>query len=570
MPHLALPTLTSYLRPRGIDVIQRDLNVETFDTILSRDHIEQSLARLRDRTAAGKRRPARHAPPRDKLEWALQEGPRLAARVEQAKSDLRSDAFLDGPRGVQAFLDIGACQEIASLPFFPSSLDLLGLVPPAPVDNSRLLFQAARDPQRNLFVEIFQGGIVADVLRTQPDILGISIPTMGQMLAGVTLASLVKQAGYSGHITVGGPHITMLREVLPQVPALFDLIDSAVLFDGEEPLFQLAEALDGRGDLSRISNLIYHDEHGVHVSEHAKPGASLEPRLPDFDGLPLDRYFAPRLVLPLLTSHSCYHGKCAFCGVGYGEPAAFRPLASELIADQVQALQAKYGVRHIFFADEAISPRHLRDLPAAFEKLATPVHWCGCARFEQALSQEIIDKMARGGCRMLLYGLETASAPIMQRMLKGTDVEAMARILDQGASAGIWNHVFFFFGFPGETLDHAQETVNFLYAHQDSVHSASAGTFALERHAPVYRFPEKYGVKRIVADPDRDLAIHFDYDVETGMDEEMAARAISGFLNVLPVKRYGHFYANDTYRFLYASYQSEQAKSFPPWLVPET
>ncbi len=31
MPHLALPTLTAYLRQEGVAVLQRDLNVEVFD-----------------------------------------------------------------------------------------------------------------------------------------------------------------------------------------------------------------------------------------------------------------------------------------------------------------------------------------------------------------------------------------------------------------------------------------------------------------------------------------------------------------------------------------------------------
>ena len=67
------------------------------------------------------------------------------------------------------------------------------------------------------------------------------------MLAGMTLAHLIKQSGLGCHVTVGGPHITMLREQLPKAPALFKLIDSAVLFEGEEPLLRLAETLDAHG-----------------------------------------------------------------------------------------------------------------------------------------------------------------------------------------------------------------------------------------------------------------------------------------------------------------------------------
>ncbi len=45
MPHLALPSLTAYLRPRGVEVIQRDLNAEVFDHILTAGYLRASLER---------------------------------------------------------------------------------------------------------------------------------------------------------------------------------------------------------------------------------------------------------------------------------------------------------------------------------------------------------------------------------------------------------------------------------------------------------------------------------------------------------------------------------------------
>ena len=73
----------------------------------------------------------------------------------------------------------------------------------------------------------------------------------------------------------------------------------------------------------------------------------------------------------------------------------------------------------------------------------------------------------------------------MQRMLKGTQLEHMHRILRESTAAGIWNHTFFFFGFPGESLDDAQQTVNFLYQNKYHVNSAGFGNFLLELDAPV-------------------------------------------------------------------------------------
>ena len=567
MPHLALPTLTAYLRPHGIEVIQRDLNLETFDEILTHAYLAQAVDRLRQDYRAHGARWLRDR--RGRVEWALANGSQFVAQIEEAMSAIRGDAFLDGPTGLHAFQVMVQSLEAASLPFYPAALNLSTYIPAIPVDRSQSLRQAVRDPQHNMFLDIFGRGIVSDIERQRPDIVGISLATLEQMLAGMTLGHLIKETGLPCHVTVGGPHVSMLREEIPQVPALFDLFDSAVVFEGEKPLLRLAEALDGDGDLSKVPNLIYKDGGQIRTTPREEPERIADLPLPDFDGLPLDRYLAPRLVLPLLTSHGCYHGQCAFCNVGYGGPNFFCQLPAERVVERMMALHDKHGVQHIFFADEAITPHNLKRMSPLLEELGAPIHWCGCARLEKALTRERLESMARGGCRMLLFGLETASEPILQRMAKGTQREHMGRILREGAEVGIWNHVFFFFGFPGETIGHAQETVNFVYEHKQAVHSASPGAFTLVRHAPVYCDPAKYGIKRIVQDPNRDLAIHFDFEVESGMDEAMAELVVSRFVDALPEKRLGHYYVNDIYRFLYASDLRDRGAALPPWLVPE-
>ena len=569
MPHLALPTLASYLRAQGVEVVQRDVNLEAFDEVLTRDYLEQAVDRLRREYGAGaRRRPNRWAQPSQVLRQALACGPQLAAQVEEAKAIVRSDAFLEGPKGLQAFLTVTQSLNLASLPFYPASLEFSTYVPPSPADRSRSLLAAVGDPRANMFLDIFRPGVIRDVEREQPNVVGISISALEQMLAGMTLAYLIKGAGLACHVTVGGPHVTMLREELLKVPALFDWFDSAVVFDGEEPLLRLIEALDGDGDLSKVPSLIYRDGDRVRATAHGEPARPAHLPRPDFGGLPLGRYLAPKLVLPLATSRGCYHGRCAFCNVGYGGSTAYRPLRAEQVVEQMVELKSRYGARYVFFADEAIAPRNLRGMSALLEELGSPVEWCGCVRFERALSGELLERMARGGCRMLLFGLETASRSVMARMAKGTELEEMSRILRQSAQAGIWNHTFFFFGFPGETIDQAQETVDFVYEHKLAIHSASPGAFLLERYAPAHRYPGQYGIRRIVQDPGRDLAIHFDYKVEAGIDEAMAGRLVSHLLDVLPEKRFGHYYVHDVYRFLYASHLREQGLPLPPWLVP--
>jgi anaerobic magnesium-protoporphyrin IX monomethyl ester cyclase len=561
MPHLALPTLTAYLRAHGVEVIQRDLNVEFFDALLTRGALQDALARLREQL------PSASAVMAPALRAALADGPRLAAQVEGAKAVFRSPDFYDGEASLLAFLTLAQSLDLISLPFAPTVVGLTNFRPPVPADSSHSLLRIVGDPQRNIFLDFFRQRVLPDIVREQPDIVGISIPTLDQMIAGMTLGHLIKAAGLPCHVTVGGPHISMLRERLPKVPEIFQLFDSAVVFDGETALLRLVEALDGDGDLSKVPNLIYRAKRGTVVVRSTPVVVEPHPNLlPDFDDLPLERYLVPLPVLPMLSAHGCYHGKCGFCNVGYGGPGTFSQLDADLVVEQMLRLHAKYGARHIFFADEAMTPRNLKVMSARLAEVGSPVHWCGCVRFDAALTRDLLEHMAEGGCRMLLFGLETAAERTIKRMLKGTKLPEMSRILRDSTAAGIWNHTFFFFGFPGETMEEAQETVNFVYAHQDAIHSASPGAFLLERYSPVACAPKKYGVT-IWDDPDRGLAIYFDYDVAKGLDEAMADNLASRLIDVLPKKQFGQFYMHDSYRLLYASDLHEKERSLPLWLA---
>jgi anaerobic magnesium-protoporphyrin IX monomethyl ester cyclase len=576
MPHMALPVLTGWLRRHGHQVTQRDLNVEAFDEILSHRYLRQAMDQIRSRfgTPLGDSRfghPAAQElePEPERVTWALQFGSQIVRQVEEAKAALRSPAFYDGAASQTPFLTVGAALELASLAYYPSQFEFSRFAGPGRPDSSRDLLLAARDPQTNPFYNLFRKGVIRDLQRERPALVGISVPTEGQFLAALTLAALIRDAGLKCHITMGGPHISMLREQVLRVPALFDLVDSFVVFEGELPLLRLVEALESGSDLAGVPNLIYRQpgtKSDIRATPVLSPG-EVRPVLleqsPDFDGLSLGLYLVPEPVLPLISAHGCYYGRCAFCNVGYGNPFEFHPYPVERVIEQMHALQQKYGCRHIFFVDEAIPMRSMRLIAAALTAENSQLNWTGAARLEKALTPQLLSDISSGGCRMLLFGLESAAEPNMLRMNKGTSKAEMSRVLRESAAAGIWNHAFFFFGFPGETIAEAQETVNFLYEHQESIHSASPGTFTLERYSPAHRDPQKYGVKRVIEQPARDLATYFAYEPETGMDEVAANELIERLVEQLPEKPYGLYYINDVYKFMYASELHRRGQALP-------
>jgi len=568
MPHLATPMLTAWLRGLGVEVVQRDLNLEVMERLLTADMVRRAQREVRRRYGSRGARAAAVGPVPDEraVAWALKMGDVLAARVEHAKQVFRSAAFWEGPRGREALETLVGSLQLLSLPAYPGRLDLSAYQAPLPEDSSRNALRLARDPRANVFYAVLEEQILPGLLAESADLVGISIPTMNQMVAGLTVAHLLRAHGYAGHITIGGPHVTMLREQLPAAPALFDLVDSAIVFEGEAPLAALVRALERGGDLSGVPNLIYRRGTEIVSNRLGEPVPLAALPLPDFDGLPLERYLIPEPVLPLISSRGCYHGRCAFCSAGYGGARRVETLPPEETVRRMLALRERYGARHIWFADEAIAPAGLRGMAERLSACGAPLAWAAYGRMDRALDARLLRSLSAAGCRMLLYGLESASPPIVEAMRKGTTVPEMDRILQEGAAAGLWNHVFFFFGFPGETMADAQATVDFLYAHRDCIHSAAIGTFMLERHAPVWRSPEEFGVSDVTAGEGGDLAITFDYRVSAGLDATLAEMAVSRLMDALPTKEYPQWYVHDTYRLLYASRLRDASQPYPTWL----
>jgi len=568
MPHLALPSLTAYLRNHGVEVEPWDLNIDTFDQILSKRHMDGILHRLRrarrlidEEDVDSRLEQARFR----MMEWALQNGPRIARRIDWAKDVIRSQRFFEPEVSFEALSTITEGLRLASAPYYPSTLHLMGYNSAYPQDSTRAILTAVQDSDYNMFRPLFRRTVLPRIQQSAPDVVGISITSAHQVIAAFTLASLIKETGVNTHVTLGGKMITCWRELLPERKPLWNLFDSAIVLQGEQNLLQLIETLEQDGDLSSVPNLLYREGRSIRVNDPAPPRPAKSLPAPDFEGLPLERYLSPTPVIPLLASRGCYWGRCAFCNVGYGESKQFSENRPEEIAAEMMSLSETYDTPYIFFSDEALSPRMLKTLSQELIEANAELNWACCARFEPGITGEVLSRMRKAGCRMILYGLESGSQRVLDRMSKGTRLEVARRILEEGAEAGIWNHVFVFFGFPGETEEDAEETIQFFRDNRDVIHSGSSSTFLLERHAQVAQSPADYGVTRLIQHPEQDLAYYYDYQVSSGVTPEQAKEFEERFIDSLPDKPFPQFYFHDVYRFLYACHLPE-SEPFPTLL----
>jgi anaerobic magnesium-protoporphyrin IX monomethyl ester cyclase len=537
-PYLSLPTLTAVLRAAGHQVVQKDVNLEMYDWFFSEDFLRRVLKRVPQQLD----RLRKLAKKRELEEWetelqlALCDLTReriaeLIQKAEKAKQIIRGGEFYEADKLEWAINTFREITSTISLVYAPARI----CMPPMETDLSYKVFvssellDAARDSQVNVYRDVFDHVLRPAIEAERPDVIGISIVLQQQLFSTITFCALIKEQFPNIHVTIGGNTVTRLRDVLPGKTDLFSLFDSAVIYEGETAFLQLVEAVGAGRNLSGVPNLIYRDKEGIHTSSltYAEDMAALPP--PDFEGLPLEKYFVPDRILPYLATRGCYWGRCEFCDHGEGYTAGYRTKKIEQITEEIRGLKEKYKTRHYHFTDESYPPALFRKLTRKLVESQADIIWTTHMRFEKSLLEDTVWKdAAASGCKYLHFGFESGNERVLKLMDKATTGEVIQRSLQLSADAGIWNHVMGFFGFPGETREDALSSVRFLEDNRELVHSIGFGTFDLSRHTPVAKNPEKFGVTPYV-NPEWDLALDYYYTVREGLSVEEAERVFEEF-----------------------------------------
>jgi len=121
------------------------------------------------------------------------------------------------------------------------------------------------------------------------------------------------------------------------------------------------------------------------------------------------------------------------------------------------------------------------------------IKWSDSVRSD-CLDKELILKMKKAGCIALTFGIESGSDSTLKRMKKGIISKKSSDILRWSSSAGIFNIVNFIVGFPQESDEDFQETLDFIRQNINFIHSTSLNKFILH-NSDILINPLKYGIE---------------------------------------------------------------------------
>jgi anaerobic magnesium-protoporphyrin IX monomethyl ester cyclase len=330
-----------------------------------------------------------------------------------------------------------------------------------------LAYLAAVLRQAGHDVAILDANVEKDALRPvrdrlvsfEPDVVGISV--VSQLFrTSLKIAAMAKATLPGARVVMGGSHPT----VFPEAVAAERDVDYVVRGEGEDTVVELVAALERGDGVAGIRGIVHKSGGGV-VVEPPRPLIQDLDRLPfpAYDLLPVGHYAPPQATrLPfmgMITSRGCAY-RCAFCDARVVMGGRYRAHSPERTLAEVEYLVRTFGVREIMFKDSEFVQDRARAarLSGLLAAARLPVSWICNGRVGRT-DLELMRTMKAGGCALVMFGVESGSQSVLDRLKKGFTLAEVHRTFRDAREAGLKTSANFLIGNPGESAGDVRASI---------------------------------------------------------------------------------------------------------------
>jgi anaerobic magnesium-protoporphyrin IX monomethyl ester cyclase len=321
--------------------------------------------------------------------------------------------------------------------------------------------------------------VVERVLASAPDVVGLAAQFQHRGAEFLALAAALRRAGFAGHITAGGHFASM---GYAQVLSARSGVNSVVLYEGEQTIVELLNALAEKRDLTGVAGLAFLGPRGV-LRTATRNLAQ------DLDALPTARRYRAHTrhlgvpFVPISGSRGCW-ARCSFCSITsqlrdareHGAQGRLLRLRSpENLASEMIPLAHAVGDSAIFcFHDENFLLPRPEDTLTRVSAIKQLLDAAGMGRVgfvgkcrPDTLTPELAHSLAELGVIRLYVGVENASQAGADHLNRRVRVQAMDQGLQACRDAGIaacYNLLLFE---PETTLDDVADNIAFIRRHPE-------------------------------------------------------------------------------------------------------
>lgn len=344
--------------------------------------------------------------------------------------------------------------------------------------------------------------IVRIIRDEKPKIIGIGCVYTQHFWDIPPIARLIKKTDPSIKVVLGGNHATVFAKDILKEPS-FDFV---VRGEGEKTFHELCQKiLVGSVNFDDVEGITRRDSEGRIVTN---PGRELiknldELPMPDYSLIDVKKYASPLTKSPyimrfpivgIMTSRGC-PGRCVFCTVKAVWGKTWRGRSAKNTVDEIEQLVKNYGIREISFLDDSVSVNRQRwvDICAELINRKIDIKWTtpnGIAFW--TLNNDILKLMKKAGCYRITFGIESANEETKKFIGKTQPLSQAKALIKYANSIGMWTICTNILGFPYETKEAMQDTVDF--AKSSGTDFAAFYLLAPHLTSDVYQFFKKEGL----------------------------------------------------------------------------
>ena len=299
--------------------------------------------------------------------------------------------------------------------------------------------------------------------KMNPQIVGLTANT-SNIKNAINYLKLIKNELPNSLTVIGGPHSSFLPiETLKSSPAL----DVVVIGEGEETLSELAEHCcnNNNRNLEEIKGIAYKDSNNENIKLNPP-----RPLIADLDSIP----FPARHLVPfesygttkngsgdMITSRGCVYS-CGYCSSSLIMGKKFRARSPENVVNEIEELVHNYKIGDIAFMDDTfmLNKRRANAIADEIRNRGLDVSFIASSRVDM-VDKNLLEKLKGSGLATLYYGVESGSQRVLDMMKKGITIKQAESAVKSAKDVGINVITSFILGFPGETLEEIDKTIDF-------------------------------------------------------------------------------------------------------------
>jgi len=335
-----------------------------------------------------------------------------------------------------------------------------------------ILYCAGVLQQHNVPVKITDGCIdgwdtvIKKAIEFKPTIIGVTCPTYARSKA-LKVSKILKKELPGANIILGGPHPTVMGHHLLRHYPFVDMIAMG------ESDFLILDICNGIKP-ENIPGLGFRKDREIVLNDKKPNIETLDTvPFPAWDLIDPRKYFTDdRGVFEntdldaepcafLIFSRGCV-GNCNFCSNKLTWKG-WRHRSPKNVADEIELINKKYGIRHFHFNDDCFSANAQVSVGLCDEivKRKLRIFFDIVTRVD-CIDGNLLKSLKAAGCYKISFGIETASPELLKMMGKPVNADQAIKSIQLTGASGIQADIFIIAGCVGETWETVNETIDFL------------------------------------------------------------------------------------------------------------